>query len=205
MSSVNRHARRLGRRTILAAGSAVVTGCFSAPAAQSNAAQTRPVMAELPAPAPQVAAPPPVVEVAPVAPAPAPRPSLIELGVEPIVQPCGAGEGDRVLFYDQPAPGQGGTWRVDPATGKIERERPQWGSYMARGTLLVTPRPAQRDTHVLHLPSGREWTLATTNGATFSPDGSMVTHSAAAAAQPGQPAPGGQGNFSTTTLMVSWA
>src|SRR5688500_15056254 len=186
MSSVNRHARRLGRRTILAAGSAVVTGCFSAPAAQSNAAQTRPVMAELPAPAPQVAAPPPVVEVAPVAPAPAPRPSLIELGVEQIVQPFWAGEGDRVLFYDQPAPGQGGTWRVDPATGKIERERPQWGSYVARGTLLVTPRPNNRDSHVLHLPSGREWALPTTNGGTFSFDGALVTYSAAST-QPGQP------------------
>src|SRR5688500_206261 len=206
MSSVEKRGRLLGRRAILAAGSAAVTGCITAPQAQPSLAETRPTMAELPAPAVPAALPAmPVVEVAPAAPAPAPRPSLIELGVEQIVQPFWAGEGDRVLYYDQPAAGQGGTWRVDPATGKIERERPQWGSYVARGTLLVTPRPTQRDTHVLHLPSGREWSLATTNGGTFSPDGSMVTYSAAAAAQPGQPTPGGQGNFSTTTLMVSWA
>ena len=206
MTSVERRGRPLGRRAVLATGAAAVTGCITAPAAKPNLAETRPTMAELPAPAVPVALPPaPVVEVAAVAPAPPPRAALIELGVEQIVQPFWAPEGDRVLYYDQPAPGQGGTWRVDPATGKIERERPQWGSYVARGSLLVTPRPTQRDTHVLHLPSGREWTLATTNGGTFSPDGAMVTSSAAAAAQPGQPTPGGQGNFSTTTLMVSWA
>src|SRR5688500_2251983 len=149
MTSVKQQARRVGRRTILAAGSVAVTACISAPTAKPNLAEARPAMAELPAPAPQLAAPIPVVEVAPAA--PPPRASLRDRGVEQIVQPFWAGEGDRVLYYDQPAPGQGGTWRVDPATGKIERERPQWGSYVARATLLVTPRPTNRDTHVLHL------------------------------------------------------
>jgi len=201
MNTVDSKGRRLGRRAVLAAGSAAVAGCVTASPAPANRAEPPPDMAvlpQLPLPAPAV----PVVRVAPASPAPLPKPALIDLGVESIVQPFWASEGDRILFYDQPAAGQGGTWRVDPVTGEVARERSQWGSYVARGSLLVTPRPTQRDTHVLHLPSGREWTLPTTNGGTYSPDGAMVTYSAANT-QPGQP--GGQGTFSTTTLMVSWA
>src|SRR5262249_21310521 len=89
-------------------------------------------------------------------------------------------------------------------------ERPQWGSYVAGSTLLVTPRPARRDTYVLHVPSGREWTLPTTGGGQFSDDGTVVAYAAATqnAPQAGGggggvnnvqpttpvgPAPGGQG------------
>ena len=162
------------------------------------------------APPAEVAPPPPVptaVTVPPPAPAPppAPRPSLVDLGVERLVQPQWAGEGDRILFYDQPQPGMGGTWAIDPVTGQRSRERPQWGSYVARGTLLVTPRPAQRDTYVLHVPSGREWALPTTSGTLFSPDGTVVAYTAP---PPARRAPGGGGGpntFQTTTLTVSGA
>src|SRR5919108_518761 len=85
----------------------------------------------------------------------------------------------------QPAAGQGGTWSIDPTSGALGRVRPQWGYYVAQGTLLATARPAQRDTYVQHLPSGREWTLATTNSTTFSPDGTVVAYATAAAGQPG--------------------
>ncbi|MDQ3701546.1 MAG: peptidoglycan DD-metalloendopeptidase family protein, partial [Chloroflexota bacterium] len=94
-----------------------------------------------------------------------------------------------------------GTWSVDPASGEITRERPQWGYYVARGTLLVTPRPTQRDTHVLHLPSGREWVLPTTNSTLFSADGTVVAYGATTT----PPGSGGAGGFQTTTLVVAGA
>ena len=196
-------ARRIGRRAALVATSGAVVGCVAAPKVAPNLAEPHTAAPE-PVHVQQVVAA--VEPVAPavqvVTPAPPPGPTLMDLGVEGIVQPFWAAEGDRVLFYDQPAAGQGGTWRVDPASGRAERERPQWGSYVSRGTLLVTPRPDKRDTYVLHVPSGREWAVATTNGGTFSPDGTMLTYAAAA---PTQGAFGGPGNFTTTTLMVSWA
>jgi murein DD-endopeptidase MepM/ murein hydrolase activator NlpD len=205
MAAPNLFGRRAKRRTVLAAASGALTACATAttpsPApAPITPAEARPAVAELPAPAPIPVAP--VVQAAPVAPAPPPKPAVVDLGLESIVQPFWSGDGSRILFYDQPQPGLGGTWAADPTGGKIERERAQWGNYVARGTLLVTPRPNQRDTYVLHVPSGREWTLATTNGGLFSPDGTMVTHSAAAQTT-GQP--GGANNFSLSTIVVSGA
>ena len=122
-------------------------------------------------------------------PVPLPQPRLSRLGPQGVVQPLWAG--GRVLYYDQPAAGQGGSWSVD-AAGAVTLERPQWGYYWAQGTLLATPRPARRATYVLHVPSGREWTLPTSNTAVFSPDGTVVAYPTAAAGQPGgaPPAPG---------------
>src|SRR5919197_4868201 len=125
----------------------------------------------------------------PPPPAPPPAPQLPRLGVEGIVQPFWSADGARLLYYDQPAPGQGGTWSADPATGAIARERPEWGYYVAQGTLVAAARPAQRDTNVLHLPSGREWTLPTTNSTVFSDDGTVVAYTGAAIGQPGGPPP----------------
>jgi murein DD-endopeptidase MepM/ murein hydrolase activator NlpD len=129
-------------------------------------------------------------------------PSLLDLNVAGLVQPVWSGDGARVLFYDQPAPGQSGTWGVDLATGQVAQERPQWGYYVAQGTLLAAPRPDKRDTYVLHLPSGREWALPTSNSTLFSWDGTAVAYSAQA---PATGPFGGPGNFQTTTLVVSWA
>ena len=187
------------RRTLLTAAGGALAACATAtpqPAPRESA--LAPAVAPAALVEPPVAAPAPEpVSVALASPPPAP--ALVDLGVEGIVQPVWSGEGDRVLFYDQPQPGLGGTWSVDLATGQPARERPQWGHYVARGTLLVTPRPAQRDTYVLHLPSGREWTLPTTNNTLFSWDGTVVAYGAAA--QTG----GGPGTFQTTTLVVSGA
>ncbi|HXI18679.1 MAG TPA: peptidoglycan DD-metalloendopeptidase family protein [Chloroflexota bacterium] len=193
--------RRAGRRAVLIAG-AGAAGALTACATVPNAApvESRPAVAELSAPVTVSVAPAPQPVV--VAPAPPPLPSVNDLAIEGIVQPFWTAEGDRILYYDQPQVGLGGTWAVDPASGKAVRERPQWGSYLARGTLLVIPRPTQRDTHITHLPSGREWTLATTNGGLFSPDGTLVTYGAAAQTQGSF---GGPGTFQTTTLMVAGA
>jgi len=124
------------------------------------------------------------------------------VGAPGTVQPFFQADGARVLFYDQPAPGQGGTWSIDPANAQAQRERPHWGSYVAGGTLAVAPRPSQRDTYVVHVPSGREWTLPTANGTVFSPQGTVVAYSAAAQTQgfTGQAAP-----FSLSTIVVSGA
>ncbi|HXI16230.1 MAG TPA: peptidoglycan DD-metalloendopeptidase family protein [Chloroflexota bacterium] len=139
----------------------------------------------------------------------APQPSVSRIGPQGIVQPLWVG--GRVLYYDQPEAGQGGSWSVD-ASGKATLERPQWGYYWANGSLLAAPRPARRDTYVQHVPSGREWTLPTTNTAVFSPDGAVVAYPTAAAGQPGgaPPAPGMgfSGNaptFLLTNLTVSGA
>jgi hypothetical protein len=137
-----------------------------------------------------------------VEPAPPARPALADLGVEGIVQPFWSGGGDRVLFYDQPQAGLDGTWAADPATGKVARERPQWGYYEAQGTLLTVPRPAQRATYVLHLPTGREWALPSTNGGLFSPDGTVVTYNVSSQNPGGGGAPG---TLQPTTLLVSGA
>src|SRR5438093_13173203 len=167
--------RRVSRRVALGAAT-LLAACSEAPQVKppevSAAPLVEPEAEPITAAAPPELPPAPAV-VDPAPPAPPPAPSLVDLGVDGIVQPVWSGEGDRVLFYDQPAPGQGGTWSVDPATGAVARERGQWGYFVANGTLLVTPRPAptQRDTYVLHLPSGREWTLATTNSTLFSWDG----------------------------------
>jgi hypothetical protein len=208
----NRPSRRVGRRKVLAVGAAgavSIAGCALAPhpspmtatSARAAPAEVRPLLAEQPEPLPE---PPAQVLPAPV-PAP-PMAALNDLGVAGIAQPFWSGQGDRILYYDQPQPGLDGTWAADPVTGRAERERPQWGYYVSRGTLLVTPRPQRRETYVMHLPTGREWTLATTNSALFTADGTMVLHSAAAPNPPGVVGGGGgPGNFQTTTFQVSWA
>lgn len=190
--------RRLARRPMLGASAGMLVAC----AAPARVAPNEPALAPAAAPEPPppaIVAPPPAM-VAPAAPPPAPRPTVVDLGVERIVQPLWSADGSRVLFYDQPAPGLGGTWAAEPAGGQPTRERPQWGHYVAQATLLVTPRPTQRDTHVFHLPTGREWTLPTANSTLFSADGTVVAYSATTA-QPG----GVSGAFQTTTLVVSGA
>jgi hypothetical protein len=171
----------------------------AAPVRQEEATpQPPPAVAPTETAAAQPAAPP-----APTAPPePPPEPRLTRLGAQGSVQPFFQADGARVLFYDQPAPGQGGTWSIDPATAQARLERPHWGNYVSGGTLVVTPRPGSRDTYVVHLPSGREWTLPTTNGAVFSPQGTVVAYSAAAATQgfTGQAAP-----FALSAIVVSGA
>jgi hypothetical protein len=159
------------------------------------------------------AVPVPIPSEAP-APTPPPEPTLAPLPVEQIVQPFFSADGSKVLFYDQDsAAGRAsGTWSVDPATGSVVRERPQWGNYVAQGSLVVAARPSRRDTYVLHTPSGREWALPTTNGTVFTPDGTWVAYSVAAQGQPGgAPAGPGQGltgraaAFALSAIVVSWA
>lgn len=123
-------------------------------------------------------------------PTPVPLPVLRPLGLAHVVQPLWAG--GRILYYDQPAPGQDGTWSISPEQQSApQRERPQWGYYWANGTLLAAPRPSRRDTYVLHTLTGREWVLPTTNNPIFSADGTVVAYPTAAAGQPGgaPPAP----------------
>jgi murein DD-endopeptidase MepM/ murein hydrolase activator NlpD len=190
------------RRRALLGGVAALTACAAPPKAAPAEPAVRAALPAAPPPAPVAAVPlAPAPEPVP-APAPAPQPSISDLGLERIVQPFWSGDGTRVLYYDQPAAGQGGTWAVEPG-GQPAQERAQWGYYVSRGTLLVTPRPDRRDTSVLHLPSGRQWTLATTNGTLFSADGTVVTYSAAAA-QPGGGG-GGSRNFQPTTLALGGA
>ncbi|MBI3973814.1 MAG: M23 family metallopeptidase [Chloroflexi bacterium] len=206
---------RSGRRRVLG-GLAAVTAATAASACgrkvpqPDTAAPGRDVVptgaaAETAAPAPETPAVPAVA-------APPPSPALSPLGVSGIVQPAWADDGSRVLYYDQPAPALGGTWSLDPATGATVRERPEWGYYVAQSTLVAAARPARRDTYVLHVPSGREWTLATTNNTVFPRDGTVVAYSVAATGQRGG-APAGPGMgfsgpaapFSPTTIVVAGA
>src|SRR5262245_9263338 len=171
--------RAPGRRTILGGPATLAaTACIPGPS------QAAPMHQEEvpPEPAPTEAPPPPAPTAVPPTPTPAPtavpapEPRLTRLGGQGIVQPFFQADGGRVLFYDQPAPGQGGTWSIDPASAAAQLVRPHWGYYLARGTLAVAPRPNRRDTYVVHIPTGREWTLPTTNGAVFSGDGTVVAY-----------------------------
>jgi hypothetical protein len=199
---------RLLRRGVLGAGAGALVACSTAasPAAPQEQAVAPPPLPEPAQPAPAPAVAPALPTVQPVVAPPPPAPTLTDLGVEGAVQPFWSAGGERVLFYDQPQAGRGGTWSADPVTGQLALERPQWGSYVAGGALLITPRPARRDTYVLHVPSGREWTLPTTAGGLFSADGTVVAYSAATQNAPGgQGAPGGGGEIQPTTLVVSGA
>jgi murein DD-endopeptidase MepM/ murein hydrolase activator NlpD len=141
-----------------------------------------------------------------------PEPRLTRLGAQGVVLPFFSGDGSKVLYYDQPAPNQGGTWSIDPTAPEPRRERPLWGFLESRDTLLATPRPARRDTYVVHLPSGREWTLPTVNTTVFSADGTVVAYTASGIGQPGGPPAGpGQGfvgrapPFAPTAITVAGA
>ena len=121
-----------------------------------------------------------------------------------MVQPLWAG--GRVLYYDQPAPGQGGTWSIAPDLGAAPvREREQWGYYWADGTLLAAPRPSRRETYVLHTQTGREWVLPTPNNPVFSRDAALVAYPTAAAGRPGGAPPAPAMGFSgpAPTFMLT--
>jgi hypothetical protein len=209
-------AARRGRRRGVLAGLATATATATAACGpgQSVAAPERqegPTAAPPPTRVPDPTALPTAVPTATAVPTPVPvpEPSLRPLGLNGVVQPLFAG--GRVLYYDQPAPGQGGTWSID-ASGDAKLERPHWGYYWANGTLVATPRPARRDTHVVHTPSGREWTLPTSNAVVFSADGTVAAYPQAATGQPGGAPPGpGQGfsgaapNFVLTPIVVAGA
>ncbi len=189
------------------------TACVSGSVSDAAGGAAAPVLQEAtPALEGPALAPMPAPATPAPLPAPPPEPRLSRLGGEGIVQPLFNDNASGVLFYDQPGPGQGGTWTIDPATGAARLERPHWGYYVAQGTLVVAPRPARRDTYVVHLPSGREWTLPTSNSTVFSPDGTIVAYAAAGGGQPGGAPPGpGQGfsgsapPFVLTTITVSGA
>ena len=129
-----------------------------------------------------VEAPPaPVLDVAPAAQPPLAVPASPavpkKLGPGGITQPVWSPDGARVLFYDQPAAGQGGTWSVHAESGEVRRERAEWGYHWARAGLLVTPQPRSRDSSVIDLRSGKAWTLPTNGSVTFSSDGTLVAYS----------------------------
>ncbi|HEU5315906.1 MAG TPA: M23 family metallopeptidase [Chloroflexota bacterium] len=158
----------------------------AATAAASCATPGGPTPAPLTPPAPPAPAEPgappapevmPVVQAAPAVPAPAPPPVPKKLGPGGVAQPVWNSDGSGILFYDQPAAGQGGTWSVDVASGRVTRERAEWGYHWARATLLATPQARTRDTAVLHIPSGKRWTLPTSGATTFSYDGTVVAYS----------------------------
>ncbi|MDQ3702464.1 MAG: hypothetical protein M3442_16310, partial [Chloroflexota bacterium] len=95
--------------------SLAATACVSGNAAVVASEQGAPVLqesdevVEVP-----VSVPSPAPVAPPVAPALPPEPQISRLGGEGIVQPLFNADGARVLFYDQPAAGQGGTWAIDP-------------------------------------------------------------------------------------------
>jgi hypothetical protein len=179
-SGLRRPLRPVVRRRAILAGVLGVTGvamagCGSAPVAVPGPA---PLSEDQPAPGaetPAVTAP--TVEAVPET-RPTPEPVLSRLEPTGITQPFWSGDGTRVLFYNQPAPGQSGTWSVNLVSGTVGRELPEWGYWRARGTLVATPRPATRETEVRHVASGRVWTLPASGGVVFSSDGTLVAYSA---------------------------
>src|SRR6266542_1845824 len=92
-----------------------------------------------------------------------------------IVQPFWSPDANKVLFYDQPRPGQGGTWAIDVTTNALSRERPEWGTHAARGMRLSVPDATERRSWVKHLGTGAEWPLPTTSPV-FSADATVVAY-----------------------------
>jgi murein DD-endopeptidase MepM/ murein hydrolase activator NlpD len=132
-----------------------------------------PAGAPPPAPAPEAAVAPPVGTPAPLLPAKLTR--LAPQQVERVVQPSWSADGKQVIFYDQPRPGQGGTWAIDVASGVASHVRPEWGIYTARGSLLAVPDPPKRQSWIKHTGSGAEWMLPSA-GPVFSPDATVVAY-----------------------------
>ncbi|NDE75053.1 MAG: hypothetical protein EB039_03155, partial [Proteobacteria bacterium] len=122
-----------------------------------------------------------------------------------------ADDNDRILFYDQPAPGQGGMFVIGPQEVEPRRERAEWGYMLGGSRLLVTPRVQRRDTAVTHLPTGREWSLPTTTTPVFSSDATAVAYTASGVGSPGGPSTGagssGWSNsaFGLTQVMIARA
>lgn len=211
------HASR-SRRALLAnvVGVAVAaTGCAGTPIADARRAEPanapKPPANEAPAPEPAVAqrAEP---DVTALSPAPVVTPARVtRLGVGGLTQPAYASGPTRIIYYDQPAPGEGGTFAIDPAGAVPRRERPDWGHLDGDAALMTVPRPAQRDSLVTHLPSGRQWSLPTTSTPVFSRDGTAVAFTASSAGAPGGPSSGaGLSGWTTsrwglTTLAIGAA
>jgi murein DD-endopeptidase MepM/ murein hydrolase activator NlpD len=190
--SLRRRRNALGG--LVSATAIATVACTAGPEASAAPAKqaiepspsSAPALAEAP-PAAPTAAPNPLPTAVPV-----PEPSLHPLGVQGIIQPVWAN--GRILYYDKPADGPSGTWSVD-AAAQLRFERPQWGYYWADGGLVAAPRTVSRDTYVTHVPTGREWSLPTTNSPTFSPDGTWVAYPTAALGQPGGAPPGPGSGF----------
>ncbi|NDF96105.1 MAG: hypothetical protein EB107_09780, partial [Proteobacteria bacterium] len=141
----------------------------------------------------------------------APVTRMIRLAASGITQPFFADDNDRILFYDQPAPGQGGMFVIGPQEVEPRRERAEWGYMLGGSRLLVTPRVQRRDTAVTHLPTGREWSLPTTTTPVFSSDATAVAYTASGVGSPGGPSTGagssGWSNsaFGLTQVMIARA
>ncbi len=200
------------RRAVLASVvgvAAIASGCAGTPIAAARRVDSAPprlpeapganAQAEAPASggiaiiAPELpAAPAPV----PVVPTPA---RATRLGVTGLTQPVLASKPDRVLYYDQPAPGEGGMFAIGASGGEPRRERPEWGHLLNDASILAIPRPSQRDSVVTDLETGRQWTLPTTGTPTFSRDGQAVAFTASAVGAPGGPSTGaGLSGFSSS-------
>jgi murein DD-endopeptidase MepM/ murein hydrolase activator NlpD len=141
----------------------------------------------------------------------APVTRMIRLAASGVTQPFFADDNDRILFYDQPAPGQGGMFVIGPQEVEPRRERAEWGYMLGGSRLLVTPRVQRRDTAVTHLPTGREWSLPTTTTPVFSSDATAVAYTASGVGSPGGPSTGagssGWSNsaFGLTQVMIARA
>ncbi|NCA14766.1 MAG: hypothetical protein EBS89_11670 [Proteobacteria bacterium] len=172
---------------------------------------SKPVADEAPAPPPVVAQRAEPVVDAPV-PAAQPAPAkAVRLGVGGLTQPSYASSPTRIIYYDQPSPGEGGTFAIEASGAEPRRERPEWGHVDGDAALMTIPRPAQRDSIVMHLATGRQWSLPTTSSPVFSGDGTVVAFTASAAGAPGGPSTGaGLAGWTTarwgmTTLAVGAA
>ena len=208
-----------GSRRALLAGvvgaAAVATGCTGTPVADARRADlstaSKPVADEAPAPPPVVAQRAEPVVDAPV-PAAQPAPAkAVRLGVGGLTQPSYASSPTRIIYYDQPSPGEGGTFAIEASGAEPRRERPEWGHVDGDAALMTIPRPAQRDSIVMHLATGRQWSLPTTSSPVFSGDGTVVAFTASPAGAPGGPSTGaGLAGWTTarwgmTTLAVGAA
>ena len=136
---------------------------------------------------------------------------MTRLATTGVTQPFFADDNDRILFYDQPAPGQGGMFVIGPQEFEPRRERAEWGYMLGGSRLLVAPRVQRRDTAVTHLPTGREWSLPTTTTPVFSNDATAVAYTASGVGSPGGPSTGagssGWSNsaFGLTQVMIARA
>lgn len=84
----------------------------------------------------------------------APVTRMTRLATAGVTQPFFADDNDRILFYDQPAPGQGGMFVIGPQEVEPRRERAEWG-YMLGAHAFWLHRGSRDATRLSHTcPAG---------------------------------------------------
>lgn len=172
----------VSRRGLLAVA-AGLTSCVSIPEAASNAH---------PAPAPADPGPPAVPPAEPLPPemppepppgarpsepaAPSFQPTIAKLTEDGCCSnPVWAPDSRRVLYYDKPAEGLGGTWSIDVETGGATIVAPRAGFFSPDLSLQAVPSPATQTLRIYQVGGPGVVTVrSAASSAAFAPDSSQL-------------------------------